>query len=132
MLFVYGGEGEQVDMSDTCAYLLDSLTLDWRRVVTLGDFEDGQKGHPGPRSLHVSTTRRNVRTGSEDVIIFGGFSPSSGQFGSQQSPRIFDMVPYCLCLDTMQVSAHHPFLPFSCTSLPSLSVFSLPLVENDD
>ena len=103
-LFVYGGEGEQVESSDTCCYFLNLASLLWRRVPTFSNFKRGQsrQSHPQPRCSHVSTTRLNPKSGLEEVVIFGGFSPAKDRFDSRQKNHIFDMTPYFLCLESMQ------------------------------
>jgi hypothetical protein len=106
-LFVYGGEGEQVEGNDTCCYLLNLNSLIWRRVPTFSNFKRGQRGqsHPQARCSHVSTSRTNPKSGLEEVIIFGGFSPAKDRFDSRQKNVIFDMTPHALCLESMQWSS---------------------------
>jgi len=108
-LFVYGGEGEQVEGNDTCCYFLNLNSLLWRRVPTFANFKRGfqQKAHhPGARCLHTSAVRLNPKSGLEEVILFGGFSPAKDRFDSRQKNDIFDMSPYSLDLDTMQWTKH--------------------------
>jgi len=102
-LFVYGGEGEQVEANDTCSYFLNLNSLLWRRVPTFANFKRGRKSHPSARCLHVSTVRLNPKSGLEEVIIFGGLSPAKDRFDTRQkNNNVFDMTPYSLDLDTMQ------------------------------
>ncbi|QDZ21817.1 hypothetical protein HOP50_06g43580 [Chloropicon primus] len=105
-LFVYGGEGEEVEGNDTCCYFLNLNTLVWRRVPTFAKFKLGRKSHPRARCLHTSTVRLNPVSGLEEVIIFGGFSPSKDRVDSTRKNDIFDMTPFSLDLDTMQWTLH--------------------------
>ncbi len=106
---MYGGEGEQVEGNDTCCYFLNMNSLLWRRVPTFANFKRRQhkaKQHPGARCLHVSAVRLNPKSGLEEVILFGGFSPAEDRFDSRQKNDIFDMTPFSLDLDTMQWTKH--------------------------